>query len=74
MFVIMLKYNTTTKHQIVEMTQVEDLLKKSYLIAAIVAGIVGGVILSFTLISLTAYRIYKSNQGSYVVPLVQNIK
>ena len=39
-----------------EIAEVEDLLEKSYLIAAIVAGIIGGVILSFSLISLTAYR------------------
>jgi hypothetical protein len=49
---------------------VEDLLQKSYLISSIVAGTVGGVILSISLLALTAYRIHKSNHGSYAVPLL----
>ncbi|CBY14370.1 unnamed protein product [Oikopleura dioica] len=59
------------KGRIAQPEQMDDLLKKSYLLAAVVAGIIAGVILSVVIISLTVHRVYKSNHGSYSVPLLK---
>ena len=58
----------TKNIEIVTIHPSEKIMSQTYLMCAIVAGSIGGVIIASVIICLTAYRLIKRDMGSYSIP------